>query len=590
MPNKIQTLPPVIAVVFLLTGFCLYGSAGHDDSHITFWASYTLKEFGEILNYNGDRIEQSSSLLLTVLTALLAKLFQADVVTSGYVLTLLSGAGAILMTWKLAARFNLTRLPLTATIILTTSPAFLLWNTSGMESTLAALCLLWFVIQWAELLSSDATPTPPSVASAALATLALISVRPEMITLVAGIAFALFLYRKLFLFQGKGSVQTVVFYTTLLLCIGLLVSFRFFYFGAPMPLPVSAKVSTLSIDKLWSGSLYLLHYGMANIIFLVSLPVALLYLFRQDKKTKPDYYFLLSAFSLLGYCIFILLSGGDWMQMGRFLVPVLPLAAVISTRHLSDSLKNPLLNALFIAAILGLNIQANWQSLKHQSHGTPVWASYHISPAHQHRYSLFEQYNQEHLRDMDVIDTLDATIDSLINSGVQPINIMSGQSGMVFFYTAQKYFKPAVDNPLHFYDSHALVEDSLLKCTLLKDIPRSSQGLYFDFDGFFARQPGLQENCGIPKPDILYDINDMTRQLPERMATQGYTLIHREGGKMVETKSGLPTNTLPAANLVMVANDLLPDLETTEIKIIRYQEKPLVNRWLRLRSASSDAP
>ncbi|AUX28516.1 MULTISPECIES: hypothetical protein [Sorangium] len=54
----------VIAVIaaFVLLGFVLLSAPGHDDSHITYWAAHTLEEHGQILNYNGERVEQSSSL------------------------------------------------------------------------------------------------------------------------------------------------------------------------------------------------------------------------------------------------------------------------------------------------------------------------------------------------------------------------------------------------------------------------------------------------------------------------------------------------------------------------------------------------
>jgi len=578
MLNKKNSIPLLIATGFLITGFLLYGSAGHDDSHITFWASYTLKEFGEIINYNGDRIEQSSSLLLTVITAFTAFILRSDVVTTGYVITMLSGAAAIVMTWVLAKRTLLYKDSYFLTLVcLATSPAFLLWNTSGMESTLAALCLLWFITQWGDLLSGKKAIRATSVATASLATLCLIAVRPEMMVIAAVLSFAFFLYRRL---MGlRGSVAILVFYSTILLCICILVGFRYFYFASPMPLPVSAKVSSFSMEKLWFGFYYILRYGLANIIFIFGIIVSGIYLLRQLlHKPKPDFYLFLSACALLAYAFFILSSGGDWMQMGRFLVPVLPLAAILCVHHFQHMIKNPLLFWSLCVLILALNIYGNYTALKNESHGTPIWASYHIAPEHQQRYSVFEKYNQEHLRDMDAIDTVDSTIDALIQKDRQPITLMSGQSGMVFFYTAKKYFSHDAHNPVHFYDTRALVESSLLKCSLMNDVARSSQGLYFDFDGFFARQPALNYECNIPRPDILYDINDMTRQLPDRMAAQGYTLIHKEGGKMLDNLSALPANALPAANFVMVANDLLPDLQNTELKIIRYHEKPLVHR------------
>lgn len=578
MTIKNYFIPLLASALFLIAGYCLYGSAGHDDSHITFWASYTLSEFGEILNYNGERIEQSSSLLLTLLTALAAFLLQTDVVTTGYVITYLAGAVAILLTWQLLQKGGQTNIseqkcwtvPL---FLLATSPAFLLWNTSGMESTLAAACLLGFVLCWGNLLNEQQTVNAQSLTLASVVTLALISVRPEMISLAAASVFLLFIWRRAT--AARGSLPILLFYATVLLSIALLTAWRYFYFGAFMPLPVFAKVSSLGENKLQAGALYLLRCGIANPVFLAGLGAALFYLVTVIRQkingSRIQYHMLLCAFILLGYTSFIAVSGGDWMQAGRFLVPVLPLAVIFCWQWLRSRPKKifiSLATALFL-----LNIYSNYVTLKHYSHGTPLWASFHISAEHQQQYSVFEQYNQEHLRDLDVIDRLDDTIHTILEKRGAPVTLLSGQSGMVFYYTAQKYF-----GQVRFYDSRALVENSLLKCSLVDDVPRSPQGLYFDFDGFFARQPGLFIDCGIPEPDILYDINDLSRQLPQRMSEQGYTLIHKEGGKMLEPSASLPTHTLPAVNFVMVANDLQDELGDSVLTITRYHEKPLIKR------------
>lgn len=62
---------PVLAacLLVLVAGFFVYGATGHDDAHITFWAAHTLSSHGNITNYNGEYVQQSSSLLLTLLLA-----------------------------------------------------------------------------------------------------------------------------------------------------------------------------------------------------------------------------------------------------------------------------------------------------------------------------------------------------------------------------------------------------------------------------------------------------------------------------------------------------------------------------------------
>ena len=74
----ILALPSVFLVA---VGLRYFVSTGRDDSHITYWPAYTLAHFGDILNYNGERVEQSSSLLHVLVLATFHKLTGVDVVT-----------------------------------------------------------------------------------------------------------------------------------------------------------------------------------------------------------------------------------------------------------------------------------------------------------------------------------------------------------------------------------------------------------------------------------------------------------------------------------------------------------------------------
>src|SRR6185437_14310633 len=50
-----------------------FPASGNDDTHITYWAAHALAEYGRIVNYNGAAIEQSSSLGLVLLLALVER-------------------------------------------------------------------------------------------------------------------------------------------------------------------------------------------------------------------------------------------------------------------------------------------------------------------------------------------------------------------------------------------------------------------------------------------------------------------------------------------------------------------------------------
>ena len=62
------------ALAFVVVAFLIYGQSGPDDAYITYWPARALAEHGRIWNYNGVRVEQSSSLSLVVVLAILYRL------------------------------------------------------------------------------------------------------------------------------------------------------------------------------------------------------------------------------------------------------------------------------------------------------------------------------------------------------------------------------------------------------------------------------------------------------------------------------------------------------------------------------------
>jgi hypothetical protein len=151
---------------------------------------------------------------------------------------------------------------------------------------------------------------------------------------------------------------------------------------------------------------------------------------------------------------------------------------------------------------------------------------------------------------------------------------MSGQAGMVFYYTAQQF-----GNKVAFRDLRGLVEGSLSQCSILQSLPRASQGLFWGYKDFFTQLPNLEKACGITAPDVIYDINDMTQKLGKTLEPFGYTLIHRETGFFVENKTSLPYNRLLSPNMIFIRNDLLPLLNNQSPRIINYSDLPLQSRW-----------
>ena len=90
---------------FYLSGLALFSSSGKDDSHIAYWPAYTLAQFSEILNYNGQRVEQASSLPLVLTLALARCVTGVALPTLGPILSILFGAICLILVYRLTLKF-----------------------------------------------------------------------------------------------------------------------------------------------------------------------------------------------------------------------------------------------------------------------------------------------------------------------------------------------------------------------------------------------------------------------------------------------------------------------------------------------------
>src|SRR5436189_4068782 len=91
------------AGLLVLLGGLLFSSSGRDDCYITYWSAHALASTGEIVNYSGERVEQSSSLAHVLCLAALARLIPLPLPTIGPIASILFGAGTVVATRRLAA-------------------------------------------------------------------------------------------------------------------------------------------------------------------------------------------------------------------------------------------------------------------------------------------------------------------------------------------------------------------------------------------------------------------------------------------------------------------------------------------------------
>ena len=124
--------------------------------HITCWPAYTLSHFGQILNYNGDRVEQSSSLLQVLLLARARQAHELDLVTLAKLSSIAFGIASLLVLFTLVARVAGRAAGVCAALIAAVSIPIVYWSFSGMETSLVSLTGLCVVLTTADYIAEHA--------------------------------------------------------------------------------------------------------------------------------------------------------------------------------------------------------------------------------------------------------------------------------------------------------------------------------------------------------------------------------------------------------------------------------------------------
>lgn len=521
----------------------LCGSTGHDDSHITFWQAHTLLEHGQLLNYNGERIEQSSSLLAILLTAMLALITPLSIVSSGYLINLLGAVIVIALTYFAAQRIGYSR-PWLPALLTALTPYFAYWAWSGMETTLAAATVLIFLFLAHRFLQ---TPHLTTGFFHWLSAAALASVRPEMIAVGA-----LLLIICAVLFRRP----TLLLFLTAFLALAL---WRYSYFGLWFPNPVYAKSGTPDIEQLQRGVQYFLRLfrhplsaiGITTTLLLFS--ASCIKHFQQRNNNSLPF---LCCLWILLYGGFVITSGGDWMKEGRFWVPLIPPLWLAICTAFSEG-KAVLLIRYGLPVLL---ITYTPFFIARYSLGTPLWQHTAQKNIAGDGASFFEMANREHLRDWLALRAAQQQIRQLDPSPEQPLVLMSKQMGMVNYHLFTEF-----GSRLRVWDMAGLVDNTLRDCTVMAQDGFDKQGLRINYRKFFERLPQAERECGLRAPDIIYDIYGWgeTTPLPDFLRTQGYSIIFNQTGR-VNIELGID---ITAQETVAVKTALLQNKDTPTITV-----------------------
>ena len=562
---------PILSIgLAFLHGLFLYSaSSGMDDVYITYWAAKSLSDFGTIVNYNGDFLEQGSSLLHVVILAILHKLSSIPLPVIGIYFSAIMGGLTLLFAWRLA-RFLEVKSAWFVVLFCAIFPYLVYWSVAGLETTLVAFIVILFIYSISKFLTESISPA--NFALTVLLIIAYITARPEAILIVLtflAIVSGYFIGYNVILkskFYGKiYFAKIAILIVTSLASFTLLSLWRYNYFGHIFPQPVYAKSSGINLERSIQGIEYILnHFWMPSLVILTILAIYTLYNTSQVNDSKRLTIIIIFSF-IITTLAFIVTSGGDWMMGGRFFVPVLPLLVILgvySATKLSIS-KVVLLFLLLTASIDTVKFfKDNWAVIpinRTESVYSQVLQDFNLAESD----TLWpEKANREHLRDLPLVSMLDTVVERLLMTK-KSLTIFSSQMGIIPFYTAQKYFKK-----IRFLDRFALTTSDFTDCSVTNKMHRGKFGLQMSIWYFIKfKFNKINTECGIKRPDIIYGLfryqmlkwaEDMKKAtIFDSFETSGYKIVYFQFGD-ITTGSWLRQRKKDSNQYIAVREDLLP--------------------------------
>ncbi|MEZ5495090.1 MAG: hypothetical protein R3E61_11180 [Pseudomonadales bacterium] len=548
------SLPSAVLLLLILGGFFLGFSGSVDDAHITYWAAESLARYGEILNYNLDRVEQSSALLQVIVLGVLRAVTGLSVVMLGHVTTIAIAMAALFLYCRLIRQLAISSMSI---FLLASAPFFVYWTFGGMEGPwLSALLLLLLWVLPTCLQSRGIS------LSVFFLSLAIQTTRPEMPWLMIGFAFSLFFVRNMLLpaiWPWRALLSFLV-----LQCVAAasLAAWRYGYFGDYFPQPVRAKTSGISTESFLQGVSYL-QQAWGNIWLLPMATLTILgavWLVRVDRRPL-----LILAVLLAGiYSGFVMASGGDWMAAGRFWTPIMPILCLLVAWLLDRWIKNTFLHGIIIALLVMMNVSYLVRGTALDFNGIPLWKETVLTASEQSEsFSFFERHARENLHDIPATLQAQALLEKsigmrAIQKNDTPIVLMAGQMGMVPFYLSKQFA-----GEIRFIDRNGITERTLTTCSTAAGLPRTRNGLGVGYEWILVNRAALETACGFVMPDIVFDIETgWNRRNIQALEQAGYVFVYRQRGHIFNEPDDalLPLRKIGAGEFLAVSQKLWQQL------------------------------
>ena len=330
----------LLAVFGLCIGHALVFNFVNDDAFISFRYADNLVRHGELVFNLGERVEGYTNFLWTlVMAGVLA--FKLDPVWWSKALGIALAVGALALVARFTGRMEGRRQmgDALAPLLLAAAPAYACWATGGLETALFT-CLV--TAGWTQFLIERDAPTGRVPWSGVWFALSAMT-RPEGV-LFFGLAGLFRIGQMVSARRWKPTGHDWRWGAAFLVVFGPYYAWRTLYYGWPFPNTWYVKSGAQSF---WSPGLrYVWDWIATHFLWLVP---ALAVVRRGWPPGRQGRLLALAALFTLVMATHVARVGGDFMALHRFLVPLMPLLAVVAATGLR-----------------GL-----WASLRERGHGAP---------------------------------------------------------------------------------------------------------------------------------------------------------------------------------------------------------------------------
>ena len=557
----------VSMLVFVAMGLFWFPFGGRDDKYFTFYPAHTLASKGEILNYSGDSVEQSSTLLMVLTVGLLEWLTGFETLPLAWAFGIAGGLLSILATGWLARRLD-PRTHFAAMLMAAVTPYVSYWAFSAMETGWVPALAIVFVASAARFMETSSGW--PLLVGAAFA---YFTIRPESFLVASATVGAWMLLVSLDCAarDDRAALWTQLFKGVRVLvavgCVVLAVTLaRLWFFDAMFPQPVLAKTSKALSERIVDGFDYVIRWKQIGPLLGLGFLGAVESAFRGVRERTALR--SLAALLVFAHLAFVIAAGGDWMEGGRFLVPILPFMAVMAANLLFHLL--PQRGAFAgVALVVVLSAPATYRFARNRSLSLPLWEVVSSPPVHGvESYHLLETFNVDHRANLPAREAL-VEIVSLLAAGrpaSERVWVLTGHAGEALDFGARAH-------PERFgvIDLHGL-SDAYLSRTTLRD-PTNTSAIILPREFFLEHFSELHAESAVPRPDVLFEMDnvDERKRTTERWSELGYPIIYRQEGEMYQG-AGFRRNTRSQYKLIAVREDLLPLLQDRFPRVYRFGE------------------